>query len=68
MKTQNLVDPESKVRGAREMMGQQVRTPRALPEDPGSNPSPHTPHGSSHLSVTPGSDTLTQIYMQAKHQ
>mgnify|MGYP007046023158 CR=1 FL=1 len=43
-----------------------VRALPVLPEDPGFN-SQH-PHGSSQLPAILGSDTLTETYMQAKHQ
>ena len=54
-------------KGAGEMDGSAVKSTYCSSRGPGFN-SQH-PHGSSQLSVTPVSDTLTQTHMQAhKHQ
>ena len=49
-----------------EEMAQWLRVLTSLPEEPGFN-FQHS-HGSSQLSITLKSDTLTQIYLQTKHQ
>ena len=54
--------------GLERQMAQQLKALTALPEDAGSIPSTHTVVHSCLQLQFRGPDTLTQTYMQAKHQ